>query len=297
MTAKPTLPATTAPAMPALPTPTSDDITAKMRAAGLIPLATGGADIHRVTLDAQRFIFGDKQEPDYIFDSPSNGAPAFRLQIVKDLITYHRAFFEEPLARFANRPSIADKYCKTYDDEPTQAGERAEDGTPCPTCPISWKLKRDTPLPYVEGLKQPLRKCGQAADLHLRVVDDNGDVSDERVWVLTLTWTGIVQWKGRYDDPVMGYQDVPYRNFKRLLAEYAVTNSDDPLAVTYATQSLHKGGVYAEARIVRGQSGANSFSIPVFSPIAIVPVEQVAQLDTEEQPTAPAEPDPADIPF
>lgn len=291
------------PNLPATPPTTAvaaqlspEDITQAMIAAGLITPAVGGADFNRVRVDGQRFIFGDKENPDYIFDSPSNGTPAFRCQIVSDAIEYNGRWFDEVLAQKAGRPTIAGKMCKTHLAIPEQAGQRAEDGTPCQTCPVYYRLPKGSEVPTdANGIA---KKCGGMLDVEFRLLDDNGQISDERVWTLSMSFTGLMEWQGSFSDKAAGY--VSETNFKRKLATLAATRAGDPAkfaeAIIKATQSLQKGGVLAEGRILRAEREGNRFSVPSFNPFDIIEIETAPALASGDEPAAAAE-DPGDIPF
>lgn len=270
-----------------------------MIAAGLITPATGGADFNRVRIDGQTFIFGDPKNPEMKFDSPSDGSAAFRCQIVQDAIEYNARYFDETLAQKANRPTIANKMCKTHVDEPTQAGERAEDGTPCRTCPVYYRLPKGSEVP-TDG-NGIAKKCSGMLDVEFRLLDNEGKLVDDRVWTLSLSTTGLIEWQGSFTDKAAGY--VSQVNFKRKLAILAAQRSPEniPAAIVMAAHSLAKGGVLAEAKIVRSESGGNRFSVPSFNPYDIIAIETAPALDTEEQP-APAAvesgtEEAADIPF
>lgn len=299
-----------APNLPAAPEPaqvpatsgaaamSSDDIQNAMIAAGLVKPPTGTSqDFSRVRIDGQTFVFGDPKNPDFRYDSPSDGRPAFRAQIARDTIEYNARYFDEVLAQAVQRPSIANKMCKTHLAIPTQKGERAEDGTPCRSCPVFYALPKDTPVP-TDG-NGIAKRCAGMLDLEFRLLNDEGtDYVDERVWTLSMSITGMIEWQGTFTDKVTGY--VSDANFKRKLAILAAQREpqDIPGAILRASQSLANGGVFAEARIARAERNGNRFSVPSFNPYDIVAVEVAPALDTTEAVAADTgSGDSDDIPF
>lgn len=297
-----------APNLPAAPQPTGvaaaaqlsgDDIQAAMIAAGLVKAPTGTSqDFSRVRIDGQTFVFGDPKNPEYRFDSPSDGSPAFRAQIARDAIEYNMRFFDEVLANAVGRPSIANKPCKTHIAIPTQAGERAEDGTPCRSCPVFYALPKDAIVP-VDG-KGDAKRCAGMLDIEFRLLNAEGtEYLDERVWTLSASITGMIEWQGTFTDKVTGY--VSDANFKRKLAILAAQRepTDIPGAILRASQSLANGGVFAEARIVRAENKGNRWSVPSFNPYDIVTVDVAPAIETEAAAAdaGAADTTPDDIPF
>lgn len=296
----PQLPAAPAPQVPAASPAaalSADEIEKAMIASGLVRPPTGTSqDFSRVRIDGQTFVFGDPKNPDFRYDSPSDGRPAFRCQIVRDGIEYNGRFFDETLAREAQRPNIANKMCKTHILIPTQAGERAEDGTPCRTCPVFYALPKDAIVP-ADG-NGIAKRCAGMLDVEFRLLNDEGtDYVDERVWTLSMSITGMIEWQGTFSDKATGY--VNETNFKRRLAVLAAQNNpaDIAAAIVHAQNALANGGVFAEARIARAERNGNRFSVPSFTAYDIVTVEAAPALDTGEAPAAAAEPAADGIPF
>ena len=296
----PQVPATT-PQMPVATTASqlgSDEIQAAMIAAGLVRPPTGeSGDFNRVRIDGQTFVFGDPKNPEFRFDSPSDGRPAFRAQIARDAIEYKARFFDDKLAQIAERPNIANKMCKTHDAIPTQAGKRAEDGFPCEKCPVSWMLPKDSPIPQDgNGIA---KKCSGMLDVEFRLLNEAGDgYIDDRIWTLSLSVTGLMEWQGSFNDRAAGY--VTETSFKRKLAILAAQRNPQDIAgaVLRATQSLENGGVFAEARIIRAERNGNRFSVPSWTPYDIVEIATAPAITTEEQPAPEGvEQSDNDIPF
>lgn len=296
----PNLPAPAAPAQTGLaPADMSgDQIQAAMIAAGLVQAPTGTSqDFHRVRVDGQTFVFGDPKNPEYRFDSPSDGRPAFRALIARDAIEYNMRWFDETLAVAVGRPSIANKPCKTHMAIPSQKGERAEDGTPCRSCPVFYALPKDAIVP-VDG-KGIAKRCSGNLDVEFRLLDEAGTgyLDGETVWTMSMSITGMIEWQGTFSDKVTGY--VSDANFKRKLAILAAQQepNDIPGAILRASQSLANGGVFAEARIVRAERGGNRFSVPSWNPYHIAAVEVAAAIESSEAAATPDDQQPDSIPF
>ena len=293
----------TPPTVPAVPAAelTPEQITEAMVAAGLITPAASGVGINRVRLDGQTFIFGDPKNPDYKFDSPSDGRPAFRCLIASDAIEYNGRWFDDVLAAKVNRPNIAGRMCKTHKDIPSQAYENAEDGTKCNTCPVYFKLPRGTELP-TDG-KGISKKCGGMLDIEFWLIDADGSISDQRIWTLSTPFSGLMEWQGSWSDRAAG--SVTETNFKRKLAILAAQRDPTQIAaaVVQATNALNNGLVVAEARGYRAEREGNRYSVPSFNPIDVIAADQAPALPSSTNEATAAEPDagsdatPDDIPF
>lgn len=299
MTDTPKPPAVSAPATN-LPAPASlspQELEQAMIAAGLISPASSGADFNRCRVDGQRFIFGDPKNPEFTFDSPSDGRPAFRCLLVSDAIEYNARWMDDTLATAVQRPHMAGKMCKTHIKIPEQAGVRAEDGTVCATCPVYFRLPKGTPVP-ADG-NGIAKKCGGTLDVEFWLLDDNGAITDERIWTLSMSFTGLMEWQGSFSGRAVGY--VSEANFKRKLAILAATKAPDNIAaaIVAATQALNDRGVIAEARILRAEREGNRFSVPSFNPIDIIATEAkpaIGTADNEGVTADAAAPDAADAP-
>lgn len=269
-----------------------------MIAAGLITPGSGGADFNRVRIDGTRFTFGGtKDEPEFVIDSPSSGAPAFRAQLLADVVEYYGRYFDETDAGLANRPGIANKMCKSHTADPQEAGDLAEDGTACRSCPVSHFItkREEDRLPFWNG--RVAKKCSWMGDLEFRLLDEDGKVSDDRIWTLSLTPTGMIEWQGSFGDKSKGY--ISDQSSKQKLALLAITKApaDPANAIKAATFALHNGGVLVEGRILRAAVGENKFSVPSFTPIDIIEVEGESDAPAIATTEQPSDDNPSGVPF
>jgi hypothetical protein len=219
------------------------------------------------------------------------------MQIVTDVDEYYGKYFDESEAHLAGRPNIANSWCKSHTAVPSQGGEHAEDTTSCRECPVSHFITRkdEGMLPIWNG--KPAKKCSWMGDLEFRLLDADDTITDERIWTLSFTPTGMIEWQGSFGDKSKGY--ISDQSSKQKLALLALTKAaqdEVAQAIQQAADSLRQGGVLAEARILRTVVNENRFSVPSITPIDIIPVEATPALATSEEP-APATETPDDIPF
>lgn len=247
--------------------PTDDQITALMVKAGLLA-APNGSDISRIKVDGLQFHVGDEL---YI-SNPKTKEPAFRARLMDMPREYQAAWLDEPLAMALNRPHAANSFCKSYFDDPDQARKHAEDGTSCESCPIGPFISREA-LPSWAGGK----KCSWRADFHLQILDDNGEISDPTVHTLTVSTTGVIQFKGTAREPVKG--SVTDLNSMQRLARLAMEqNPDDPnKGLMDGLTALRLGGVIVDIRAIPAKSpdGARTWTVVDFDPVAIVPLDEL----------------------
>lgn len=240
----------------------TDDITEKLRALGA--LEEGGQKWNRVEWKDQIFTLGDET---YI-SNPKTGTPAMRIRILSSPAEYQAFFFAKDGvdAQAAGRDaSIVGKFCRSYFDEPSQKREYAEDGTSCRTCPINPFVKNS---PLASG-----RKCSWRGDLQFQVVDDDGTISDETVWTMTLPTTAMIEFKGTKKDPEKG--SVSELNFQQRLARLALENVDDKdvdAALYKAWTGLNIGNVIADVYAIptSNADGGNRYSVISLRPVAIL---------------------------
>lgn len=251
-----------------LPAPvalTNEDFTAALKTAGFIE-SGGGGEFHRIKVDGTTFYAGDEM---YI-SNPKTGAPAFLAQIVDSPIEYQANWFNEDgvLARALNRPEIAGKMCKSHFEDPAQAREYAEDGTPCRSCPINPFIKKDLLPVEAKGFK-----CSWRGDLQLRILSDEGTLVDETIWTISLPTTGMIEFKGTSRDAEKGH--VGELNFMQKLVRLgaSLTPEQPSEGLMKALTALRLGGVIAEVRSVPVQSPTgNRYNVVQLTPIQILDV-------------------------
>jgi len=253
----------------ALPMLTDDEITRALRAGGVIEQAS---QTNRIKVDGAMFIAGEDMFP-YNAAKPE---PAFFARLVGPLRQYQGFYFDEDNARYANRPDIQDKFCKSYSDIPEQARKVAEDGTNCRDCPVN---------PFVSD--PPFgKKCSWRGELELQIIPESGQLTgDEPVWLLDFSTTSVIEFVGTKKAPTAGHVS-PYNfmhNLAKLAATQAAQSGDDPgTAVLRAIDSYNRGGVVGGFRLLGASSTDGSMKWRVIS------VEPIQIIDLDPEPEAPA---------
>lgn len=261
-----------------LPDFSAEDYTKAMIAAGLMPASAGGSEFSRVAIDGQNFVIENETYP----YNPKTDEPAILIRVVDDVRELYKMWFPkvgEPggdLAAAIGRPDIAGQMCKTYDhDKPLGARVSETDGTACASCAVNMMMKPENLIDAADG-----KKCKWSGELDFQLIDpESRELVSEQIHTLPMSSTGVIEWQGSFSDHERGY--VRDLNFKQLLARLALTKfpDTDPIAaVTKATSALRLGGVIAEGRILRAENKGNRFSVPTFTPIDIIPVEEPAGL-------------------
>ena len=167
-------------------------------------------------------------------------------------------------------------FCKSYYDNPAEAREHGTNGASCRSCLFN---------PF--GDSRP--KCSWKGDIQFQVVPEDGTLTgEETVYTMTLSTTGMIQWKGTRKAPNAG--SVTDKNFMFMLAELALKNAVDwgqspQEAIRTALNALNEGLVAAAFSIKRAmnESNGNTWSVPVIEPVHIeVPsVEETPAIEAE----------------
>ena len=258
----------------------ADDITAALQSAGAIDEET--EQIERVKLDGSTFVATD----DNIWVSnPKTQEPAFVARIMGPPAQFQAFWFTPELAAQAGRDDMAaGGFCKSYYDNPAEAREHGTNGASCRSCLFN---------PF--GDSRP--KCSWKGDIQFQVVPEDGTLTgEETVYTMTLSTTGMIQWKGTRKAPNAG--SVTDKNFMFGLAELALQNSVEwgqqpQEAIRTALNALNEGLVAASFRIVRAtnENNGNTWSVPVIEPVHIeVPSVEAApaiEAGTEDPTAAP----------
>lgn len=261
-TATRTAPRATAPAPSALSTHvlSAAEITAILRGAGAIDDA--GSSFDRMKVDGSNFTAGSE----VWVSNPRTGEAAFTARIMEPPLQYQAFWFNQAAAEFANRPNITDKMCKSYYDEPTQARKFSVDGASCDACPFN---------PFKDAPLAGMGKCGWKGDLQIQVIPDDGQLKgDEPTYTLTLSTTGMIEFRGTRKEPEKG--SVTDANFLHRLAIFAIEHAaewklEPEAAIRLALTSLGLGGVAAEFRIHRANNPdkGNTWSVVSLTPVYV----------------------------
>jgi hypothetical protein len=119
----------------------------------------------------------------------------------------------------------------------------------------------------------------------VQVIPESGTlVGDETVYLLTLSTTSLIDFKGTSKTPSAG--SVSEDNFITKLSQFAMKQegvTDMSKAVIDALTSLSMGGVAAEVRILRAENKAigATWSVIVFDPVHIEPMSEGDALLTD----------------
>lgn len=254
---------------------TDASITEALRAAGMIETPQ---EFPRIKVDGQTFIAGDNM---YI-SNPKSGDPAFLAQLLGPPIEYQARWFDDDgdLAQAIARPELAGTMCKSHFAKEGEKREFNEKGMSCRTCQVNPWVHRDNLPPEARG-----QKCTWRGDIELRILADDMTIADETVWTLSLSTTGMIEFKGTGKEPAKG--SVSDFNFMHRLARFG--GDRDPenpnRGALHAITSLPLGLVVAEVRSIPAQaSNGNRYSVVSFNPAAIVEADDQPALTTTEQP-------------
>lgn len=298
MTARNT-PATTKPAasraiVPATPLG-DDEMTAALRAAGLIEPERGGGDYpQRAKVDGLTISLGDEM---YV-SNPKTKAPAFRARLIDVPVEYQGVFLDDDLARAINRSGDAGTYCKSFFAIEDQKREFSEDGHNCRECPINPFTKRDA-LPLLDNGKVA-KKCQWRAEVAFQVLDAEGAISDDTVWTLDLSTTSVIEFKGTQKTQPEG--SVSEFNFMQKLARFgAASTPDDPTTgFRNALNALALGLVIVDVRQIPTSKDGVNWNVTSFDPVQILESEATAAIEAGDivGDDAPADaPQTDDLPF
>lgn len=269
-----------------------EELMAILGQSGMTP--KGGSDFRRMTLAAGMLIT-DQGQPNEESWPPAKKGPTMTVRIVKPPV-YYSAFWiaetHEPgrdnqiVASDINRPDLAKRFVKKYDDPEEQANDEYAS------------------LADYQYVEQAVGRRGQfKADIQLQIVPESGELTgDEPIYTLTMSTTSAIDFRGSTKDPSGGV--VQEKNFIVQLAEFAMeqakeTGEDPRVAVMNAMTALQLGNVVADLHLIQ-QRGDKDKSM-VWWVIAFKPVyigTAPKQEAIEAGPT-PAEDtaNPDDLPF
>lgn len=257
------------------PAPISQEaINEALRAAGMAePENTSG--INRVSMNG--FMFTTAAGKIYT-SNPKTNTPAMRVRLLDTPIEYQAAWLDENLARVIGRPGFSG-FCKSYFKEPTQARRFAEDGSSCSTCQVGPFVKKELLPAEADG-----KRCGWKADILFQILDDEGTITDPTVHLLSMSITGVIEFKGTAKDPVTG--SASDLNFNQKLVRFGMDHDkEDPQrGLATALTSLGMGLVIADVRLLpqSNEGGSRNWTVPSFTPVDIIAPEDVPALPAGE---------------
>lgn len=251
------------------------DFTALLQSAGMIEFNTGST-FNRVSIDGAQFRFGGE---DIRFYNAKTDEPAFRGRLIDLPVEYQAAWIdnERGLATALGRPGFKG-YCRSHFEIEGQKREFSEDGTACRGCPISPFVKKEALPPEADG-----KKCSWKADAAFQLLDADGKISDDRVWTLSMTTTGVIEFKGTSREPEKG-SATELTFMQKLVRLGASLNPADPnMGALNALNAVREGRVLFEARSIFQQGeGAIRYYVPSFTPYDILAEDEIPALPSGE---------------
>lgn len=232
---------------------TPEELTALLQSTGWAEKASGES-LARMKLDGNMLTTPDGGM--YVYNPNKPTVPAMTVRIVRPPEEYWAIWIDAEAAAAIQQPSLKDTFSKNYVH-------------PDPT-------RRTWPSDEVfNQLKEHGFKASWKADIFVQVVPDDGQmVGDEPVYILTLSTTSLIEFKGTSRAPSEG--SVTDENFITKLSKFAMENNPGTgkTAVLDALTSLTLGGVVAEVRILRAENKELNrvWSVVSFSPVHIEPM-------------------------
>ena len=266
---------------------TPEEITAVLAARGAVDEADSGHI--RMKVKGNNFITDD----DIWMTNIKTGAPAFTARLLAPPVQYQGFYFDAATAEKAGRPEMTKKFCKSHYDNPSEARETGTNGAPCRPCIVN---------PF--GSSSP--KCSWRGDLAFQMIPDEGEMTgDEPIFSLTLSLTGMIEWKGTRKAQNEG--SVSKKNFMYKLAELSLLSAEEwgisqEQAIVTGLTALNEGLVAAEFRSLdaHNEERGMSWNVVSLTPIHVQPpdtgTEQIESGTSEaEAETKPEDFD--DLPF
>ena len=246
----------------------ADEISAVLAAAGAIDEKT---DFNiRMKTSGNNFVTDD----DVWMTNIKSGEAAFTARLLAPPDQYQAMYFDQAAATLAGRPEMEKKFCKSYYNKPSEARNFGTNGAPCRPCPFN---------PY--GDERP--RCSWKGDLDFQIIPEDGTlVGDEPVYTISLSMTGMIEWKGTKSNPTGG--SVTDKNFQFKLAELSLEmcgewNVEGPEAITIGLSALAEGLVAAEFRSLtaRNEERGNEWNVVSCTPVHIQRPETMPAIEAE----------------
>jgi hypothetical protein len=215
---------------------TPEEITAILAGHGAVDEADPG--YIRMKVSGTNFV----TDNDMWMTNPKTNQPAFVGRLLSAPVQYQAFYFDEAAAEKAGRPEMAKKFCKSHYNNPNENREYGTNGASCRECPFHpWSDERP--------------KCSWKGDLAFQIIPEDGVLQgDEPIHELTLSTTGMIEYKGTKRDNVGG--SVTDMNFMHRLAVLCINNAaewgvDADESVLIGLNALNEGLVAAEFRSIR----------------------------------------------
>jgi hypothetical protein len=247
-----------------------DDITAVLQQLGYVEEQSNGDWPQRAKIEGTTIYLGDEM---YV-SNPKTKTPAMRVRLLGVPEEYQGAYLDPELSALIGRPGDANKYCKSRFEVEGEARKFSDLHADCNKCPISPFTKRDN-LPVLANGQT--RKCAWRAEVSFQVLDADGLLSDDTIWVIDLSTTGVIEFKGTGREPVLGSAS-PF-NFMQQLARFgAQSNPENPAdGLRKALLGLRLGAIVADVRQLPMSSDdkSRSWYVTSFEPVQILDLDEV----------------------
>lgn len=246
---------------------TQDELNKLLQGAGYA--SAPGERQHRLNLKGQVFTASDTNEM-YVYNPKQPTVPAFTVRIVKPLEEYWAIWIDDNIARQFGRADLANTFSKNYitpnPDRRLWPSDEAYD-----------ELKTHIGE-YNDQYGNPM-KAAWKADLLVQIVPEDGNlVGDETQYALTLSTTGVIEFRGTSKEVEKGaVSDLNFmQKLLRFGMEKAPEGTEKNRAVLDALSSYAMGGVVAEVRVAQmsNKEKNQTWTVPVFDPIHIEPMQQ-----------------------
>jgi len=248
---------------------TPAELTAFLQANGWAEKSSGES-VARMKLEGSMLTTSDGGM--YINNPKNPKVPAMTVRIVKPLEEYWAIYLSEANAALMGRSDIGNTFSKKY-LQPDAARKVWDSDEAFDQIKASIGTQG-----LVDNYGKPLKPSWKG-DLLVQIVPDDGQMKgDETPYILSLSTTSVIEFKGASKSPEKGV--VSDFNFMQKLCQYAMDSSEDrsrealQRTITQALTSYTLGGVVAEVRIMKAENkdmGTN-WSVIVFDPVHVEPM-------------------------
>lgn len=235
---------------------TAAEISAILAASGAIDEANLG--YIRMKTQGTNFVTDD----DIWMTNPKTGAPAFTARLLGPPVQYQAFYFDAAKAEKAGRPDMVNRFCRSHYDNPNENREYGTNGYSCRACIFN---------PF--GQESP--KCGWKGDINFQIIPDGQTLTgDEPIHTLTLSLTGMIEWRGTRRAPNEG--SVSTENFMYKLAKLSILQAQEwgvspEQAIIIGLSALNEGMVAAEFRslVARNEERGMEWNVVSITPIHV----------------------------
>jgi|WetSurMetagenome_2_1015567.scaffolds.fasta_scaffold159806_2 hypothetical protein len=242
-------------AMVVAKTLTGEELTALLQSTGWAE-KQNEAVMPRMKLDGNMLTTPDGEM--FVYNPAKPKIPACTVRIVRSPEEYWGIWVDEEAARLVGIPEIAGSFSKKYIH--ADANRRV------------WPSDE-----AFDRLKAAGLKASWKGDMQVQIIPEDGNLKgDEPVYILTLSTTSLIEFKGTSKNPSSG--SVSEQNFITKLSLFAIDSigdGDQTKAVIDALTSLTMGGVAAEVRILRAENKelGRTWSVISFEPVHVEPMQ------------------------